>query len=135
MLYGLLVKWRNYLVRRHGPLKVCVCMYLPMINDLIIFKFFRVILSFKKKTIQFPLSFNLYFQQKLAPKLSIYHLLTKRSACVFDVTNRTNGYSNFQSYRQVVMYLFYSLAKSCTLFWKYSETINRNNIFELTYYK
>ena len=28
-----------------------------------------------------------------------------------------------------------SLAKSCTLFWKYSETINRNNIFELTYYK
>ena len=33
------------------------------------------------------------------------------------------------------MYLFNSLAKSYTLFWKYSETINRNNIFELTYAK
>ena len=29
-----------------------------------IFKCFRVIFSLKKKTIQFPLSFNLYFQQK-----------------------------------------------------------------------
>ena len=85
-----------------------------------IFKCFRVIFSFKKKTIQFPLSFNLYFQQKRTPKLSICHLPTKRSVWVFDITNRTKSFSNFQSYHQVVMYLLSSLAKSCTLFWKYS---------------
>ena len=31
MLYGPLVKWHNYLMRRHRPTKVCVCMYLPII--------------------------------------------------------------------------------------------------------
>ena len=76
--------------------------------------------NLKKKTIQFLLSFNLYFQQKIAAKLSICHLRTKRSVWVFDVTNRANGFSNFQSYLKVVMYLFNSLVKSCTLFWKYS---------------
>ena len=35
--------------------------------------------TIKKKTIHFPLSFNLQFQQKRAPNLSICHLLTKRS--------------------------------------------------------
>ena len=30
-------------------------------NDLTIFKCFRVVFSLKKKTIKFPLSFNLYF--------------------------------------------------------------------------
>ena len=59
------------------------------------------------------------FSTKKAPKLSICHLPTKRSVWVFDVTNRRNGFSNFQSYHQVVMYLFNSLAKSCTLFWKF----------------
>ena len=48
-------------------------------DDLIIFKCFRVIFNLKKKTIQFPLSLNLYLQQKRAPKLSICHLPTKRS--------------------------------------------------------
>ena len=104
-------------------------------DKLIIFKCFRVISSLKKKTIQFPFSFNLYFQQKRAPKSSICHLPTKRSVWIFDVTNRTNAFSNFQSYHQVVMYLFNLLAKSCTLFLKYSQTINRNNILELTFYK
>ena len=33
-------------------------------DDLTIFKCFRAIFSLKKKTIQFPLSFNLYFQRK-----------------------------------------------------------------------
>ena len=42
-----------------------------------------------------PLSFNLYFQQERVPKLSICHLPTKCSVCVFDITNRTNGLSNF----------------------------------------
>ena len=38
MLYGSLVKWRNYLKRRHGLTMVCVCMYLPMIiiNNLLL---------------------------------------------------------------------------------------------------
>ena len=47
-------------------------------RDLTIFKFFGVIFSLKKKTNQFPLSFDLYFPQKRAPKLSICHLPTKR---------------------------------------------------------
>ena len=85
-------------------------------DDPIIFKCFRVIFSLKKKTFQFPLSFNLYFQQTRVPKFSICHLLMKRSVWIFDVTNRRNDFSNFQSYLQVVMYLFNSLAKSCTLF-------------------
>ena len=42
-------------------------------DDVIIFNCFRVIFSLKKKTIQFSLSFNLYFQQKIATKLSICH--------------------------------------------------------------
>ena len=102
--------------------KPCVNIYRRTLgsDDLIIFKRFRVYFSLKKKIIQFPLSFNLYFQQKRAPKLSICHLPTKRSVWVFDVTNRTNGFSNFQGYHEVVMYLFNSLAKSWTLFWKYS---------------
>ena len=89
-------------------------------DDLIIFKCFRVYFLLKKKTIQFPLSFSLYLLQKRALKLSICQLPTKRSAWVFDITNRTNVFSSFQSYYKVVMYLFNSLAKSCTLFWKYS---------------
>ena len=40
-------------------------------DDLIIFKWFRVISSLKKKAVQFPLSFNLYFEQKRAPNLPI----------------------------------------------------------------
>ena len=74
---------------------------------------------FDFKTIQFLLLFNLYFQQKRAPELSICYLPTKRSVWVFDVTNRTNGIFRFQSYHEVFMYLFNSLAKSFTLFWKY----------------
>ena len=31
-------------------------------DDLVIFKYFRLIFSLEKKTTQFPLSFNLYFQ-------------------------------------------------------------------------
>ena len=47
------------------------------------------------------LSFNLYFQQKRTPKLP----LTDETLCLsFDVTNRTNVFSNFQSYHEVVMY-------------------------------
>ena len=73
-------------------------------DDLIIFKYFRVYFSLKNKIIQFPLSFNLYFRQKRAPKLSICHLPTKRFVWVFDVTDCTNGFSILQSYHQVVMY-------------------------------
>ena len=86
-------------------------------DDLTIFKYFRVIFFLKMKTIQFPLSFNFYFQQKRALKLSICHLPTKRSVWVFDITNRTNGFYNFQLLSGSSAS---SLAKSCTLFWKYS---------------
>ena len=48
-------------------------------DGLIIFKCLKVIFSLKKKTIQFPLLINLYFQQKRAPKLSVCHLPMKRS--------------------------------------------------------
>ena len=39
------------------------------IGWLIILKYFRVIFSLKKKTIQLPLSFNFYFQQKKSSKV------------------------------------------------------------------
>ena len=71
-----------------------------------IFKNVLELFSPLKKTIQFPLSFNLYFHQKRAPKMSVCHVPTKRSVWVFDVTNGTNGFYDFQSYYQVVMYLF-----------------------------
>ena len=37
-------------------------------DDLTIFKCFRVIFSLKNKTIQFPLSFNLYLKKKKQPQ-------------------------------------------------------------------
>ena len=43
----------------------------------------------------FSFLFNLYFQQKRAPKLSICHFLIKRSVWVFGVTNRRNGFYDF----------------------------------------
>ena len=52
----------------------------------------------KNQTIQFWFSFNLYFEQKRAPKLSICHLVMKSSFWVFDVTDRRNGFHNFQRY-------------------------------------
>ena len=49
-------------------------------DDLTIFKCFKVIFSLKNKTIQFPLSFNLYLKKKkTAPKLPICHLPAKCS--------------------------------------------------------
>ena len=55
----------------------------------------------KKENYSFPLLLNLYFQQKKAPNLSICHLPTKRSVGGFDVTNRTNSFSDFQGYHEV----------------------------------
>ena len=94
-------------------------------DDQTIFKCFRVIFSLKKKTIQYSLSFNLYFQQKRAPKLSICHLPTKLSVWVFDVINRANGFSNFQSYHGVVMYLFNSLTKTVRYFENSSKPLTK----------
>ena len=48
-------------------------------NDLTVFNCFRVMFSLKNQTIQFTFSFNHYFQQKRAPKLSICNLRTKSS--------------------------------------------------------
>ena len=92
----------------------------PRQDDLTIFKCFRVIFFLKKKTIKFPLSFNLYFQQKRAPNLSICHLQRNTLLGFLTPTNRRNGFANFQSCHQVITYLFISLTKSCTLFWKHS---------------
>ena len=50
-------------------------------DDLIIFKFFRVYFSLKKKTLQFPLSFNLYFQKKKEPHSC--HFATYRRNALF----------------------------------------------------
>ena len=85
-----------------------------------IFKCFRVIFSLKRKLSNFYIRSIFVFSKKRAPKLSNCHLPTKRCIWVFDVTNRTNSFSNFQSYHEVVMYVFNSSAKSCRLFWKYS---------------
>ena len=48
--------------------------------------------------VQFSFLFNLYFQIKRAQKLSICHWLTKTSVWVFDVTDRRDGFHNFQRY-------------------------------------
>ena len=76
-------------------------------------QFLNVLEVKKKKTIQFPLSFNLYFQQK---KPQSCQFVTYRRNALFELLTSQTG----QSYHQVVMYLFNSLAKSCTIFWKYS---------------
>ena len=58
----------------------------------------RLIFSLKRQTVQFLFLFNLYFPQKRVLKLSICHWLTKSSVWVCDVTNRRNGFYNFQRY-------------------------------------
>ena len=46
------------------------------------------------------------FSTKKSPKV-VNLPLTDEALCLsFDVTNRTNGISNFQSYHELVMYLF-----------------------------
>ena len=64
-------------------------------DDLTVSKCFRVIFSLEDQIIQISLSLDLYFQQKTALKLSICHLLTKRSVWIFDVTNRRNDFYDF----------------------------------------
>ena len=54
----------------------------------------------------------------------------KRSAWTFEFKNRTNGFCNFQSYHEVVMVIQHISQKMYAIL-----KINRNNIFELTYYK
>ena len=104
----------------------------PRQDDLTIFKCFRVIFFLKKKTIKFPLSFNLYFQQKRAPNLSICHLQRNTLLGFLTPTNRRNGFANFQSCHQVVTYLFISLTKS----WRYFEnTLKPLTELIITYYK
>ena len=61
-------------------------------DNLTLFKWFIIIFSLGKWTIQFSFLFRLYFQQKWAPKMSISHSLMKSSACVFDITKRYNGF-------------------------------------------
>ena len=88
-------------------------------DDLTIFKCFRVIFSLKKKTIQFPLSFNLYFQQK-SPKV-VNLPLTDETLCLnFWRHKQDKWLLQFLKLSWGSYVLFNSLAKSCTLFWKCS---------------
>ena len=69
------------------------------------------------------------FNKKEPQSLSICHLLRKGSVWVFNVTNRRTGFCSFQSFHKLVIYLFNSLAKSFTLFWKYSQTVKEISLF------
>ena len=60
---------------------------------------------------------NAFFQCKLRCQSNQSYFLLKKK---FDVTNGRNGFSNIQNCHQVIMYLFNTLAESCTLFWKCS---------------
>ena len=85
-----------------------------------IFKCFRVIFSLKKKNSPISAFVQSLFSTKRSPNVVNLPLTEVTPFWVFDVRNRANGFSNFQNYHNVVMYLFKSLAKSCTLFWIYS---------------
>ena len=60
---------------------IAVLIHYKTINDLIIFKCFRLIFSLKKRTRQFPLSLNLYFEQKRVPKV-VNLPLTDETLCL-----------------------------------------------------
>ena len=85
-----------------------------------IFKCFRVIFSLKKKIIQFPLSFILYLQKKEPQSCQF---ATYRRNALFEFLTSQTGQMAFLIFKVIIrfMYLFSSLAKSCTLFWKYSN--------------
>ena len=73
---------------------------------------------FLRKKENYPISacVQSLFPTKKSPRVVNLPLTDKTLCLVFNVTNRTNGFSSFQSYDEVVMYLLNSLAKSCTLF-------------------
>ena len=103
-------------------------------NDLIIFKCFSVILSLKKRKLSnFRFRSIFIFNKKVAQ--SCPFATYRRNALFVSLTSQT-GEIAFPIFKVIMkMHLFNSLAKSCTIFWKYSSTINRNDIFELTYHE
>ena len=68
-------------------------------NDLMIFKCFRVIFSLKKKTIQFPLSFSLYFQQK---EPQICQFATYRRNALFEFLTSQTGQMAFPIFKVIM---------------------------------
>ena len=81
------------------------------LDDLIIFKCFRVDFSLKKKAIQFLLSFNLYFKKE-GSKVVNLPLTNETLYLSFWHDKQDKWLFQFKSYHEVVMYLFNSLAKS-----------------------
>ena len=103
-------------------------------DDLIIFKCFSVVLSLKKRKLSnFRFRSIFIFNKKEAQ--SCLFATYRRNALFVFLTSET-GEIAFPIFKVIMkMHLFNSLAKSCTIFWKYSSTINRNDIFELTYHE
>ena len=89
-------------------------------DDLTIFKRFRVIFSLKKKNYPISAFVQFLFSTKKSPKVVNLPLNDETLCLTFWCHKQDKWLFNFQSYHQIVMYLYNSLAKSCTLFWKYS---------------
>ena len=75
-------------------------------DDLTIFKCFIVIFSLKKKTIQFPLSFNLYFQQKEPQSCQF---ATYRRNALFEFLTSQTGQMTFTIFKVIIRQLCISL--------------------------
>ena len=76
-------------------------------DDLTIFQCFRVIFSLKKKTIQFPLLFNLYFQQK---KPQSCQFATYRRNALFEFLTSQTGEMAFPIFKVSMRQLCISLS-------------------------
>ena len=79
---------------------IAVLIHYKTINDLIIFKCFRLIFSLKKRTRQFPLSLNLYFQQKRAPKSCQF--VTYRRNALFEFLTSQTGQMTFPVFKVIM---------------------------------
>ena len=78
-------------------------------DDLIIFKCFRVYFSLKRKLSNFCFRSTFIFNKKEPQSCQF---ATYRQNALFEFFMPQTGFSNSQSYHEVVMYLFNSLAKS-----------------------
>ena len=80
-------------------LVICAERWTLGLDDLIVFKCFRFIFSLKKKTIQFPFLFNIYFQQKIAPK---FQFATYRRNALFEVLASQTGQMAFPIFKVIM---------------------------------
>ena len=77
-------------------------------DDLKFFKCFRVIFSFKKKTSQFPLSFNLYFQQKKEPQSCQFAIHRRKT--LFEFLTSQTGQMAYVIFNVIIRSLCISLS-------------------------